>query len=91
MTDAATDEDEHGERRRALSNAKVLGFIARFWLRRKGLFLAGVGLTLAAICFDLALPWASGKLIDTSPRARRPSTRPGAPGRPSSASIWASR
>jgi len=69
MTDAPNteigDEDEHGERRRALSNAQVLGFIARFWLRRKGLFLAGVGLTLLAICFDLALPWASGRLIDT--------------------------
>ena len=29
MTDHI-DEDEHGERRRALSNAQVLGFIARF-------------------------------------------------------------
>ena len=64
MTDQ-TDEDEHGERRRTLSNTQVLGFIARFWLRRKGLFAAGVGLTLAAICFDLALPPISGLLLDT--------------------------
>jgi ATP-binding cassette subfamily B protein len=67
MSDEFEDEDDTG-RRRALSNGRVLGFIARFWLRRKGLFVAGVGLTLAAIAFDLALPWASGKLIDTVSR-----------------------
>ena len=71
MTDATDDEDDTN-RRRALSNARVLGFIARFWLRRKGLFLAGVGLTLLAIGFDLALPWASGRLIDViSPGATK--------------------
>jgi ATP-binding cassette subfamily B protein len=64
MTDEIDDENG-GSRRRALSNARVLGFITRFWLRRKGLFIAGVGLTLVAIGFDLALPWASGRLIDT--------------------------
>ncbi|CAN5280731.1 ABC transporter ATP-binding protein [soil metagenome] len=64
MTDTAHDEPS-GQTRRALSNGRVLGFIARFWLRRKGLFLAGVGLTLVAISFDLALPSASGYLIDT--------------------------
>jgi ATP-binding cassette subfamily B protein len=65
MSDFIDDEDDAGVRKRALSNRQVLGFIARFWLRRKGLFLAGVGLTLLAIGFDLALPWASGLLIDT--------------------------
>jgi ATP-binding cassette subfamily B protein len=64
MSDAFDDEDETG-RRRALSNAQVLGFIARFWLRRKRLFFAGVGLTLAAIGFDLALPTVSAHLVDT--------------------------
>ena len=64
MTDAA-DNNTETKPRRALSNRRVLGFIMRFWLRRKGLLLAGVGLTLLAIGFDLALPWASGQLIDT--------------------------
>ena len=64
MTDEIDDEEDHGERRRALSNAKVMGFIARFWLRRKGLFFAGVGLTLLAIGFDVALPQVSGWLVD---------------------------
>lgn len=68
MSDFIDDEDDAGVRKRALSNRQVLGFIARFWLRRKGLFLAGVGLTLLAIGFDLALPWASGLLIDTVSR-----------------------
>jgi len=64
MTDAIDDEDENGQRRRALSNRKVLGFIGRFWLRRKGLFFTGVGLTLVAVGFDLVMPWASGRLVD---------------------------
>ncbi|PLR27758.1 multidrug ABC transporter ATP-binding protein [Caulobacter zeae] len=62
------DTDDQGDggggKRRALSNGQVLGFLARFWLRRKAIFAAGVSLTLVAVAFDLALPWASGKLID---------------------------
>ncbi|PVM85256.1 ABC transporter ATP-binding protein [Caulobacter endophyticus] len=58
------DEDDGAGKRRALSNGQVLGFLARFWLRRKAIFAAGVVLTLVAVAFDLALPWASGKLID---------------------------
>ena len=65
MTDTFDDEDETGARARALSNRQVLGFIARFWRRRPVLFGLGVGLTLVAIGFDLALPWASGRLVDT--------------------------
>ena len=43
MTEHYEDADETGER--SLSNRKVLGFIARFWLRRPGLFWASVALT----------------------------------------------
>ena len=62
MTEHYEDADETGER--SLSNRKVLGFIARFWLRRPGLFWASVALTLVSIGFDLALPWAAGRLMD---------------------------
>jgi len=62
MTDQYEDEDDRRER--VLSNAQVLGFIAGFWLRRRGLLTAAVGLTLAAIGFDLAMPWAAGRLVD---------------------------
>ena len=64
MSDFIDDEDETGVRKRALSNRQVLGFIARFWGRRPVLFSLGVGLTLAAIGFDLAMPYASGRLVD---------------------------
>jgi len=64
MTDVSEDEDETGARKRALSNRQVLAFVARFWKRRPVLFGLGVGLTLVAIAFDLALPYASGHLVD---------------------------
>ncbi|WP_371132632.1 hypothetical protein [Phenylobacterium sp.] len=65
MTDHYEDEDEDGvTRQRVLSNDQVLRFIARYWLRRRGLLWAAVGLTLVAVCFDLALPWAAGRLVD---------------------------
>ncbi|WP_293679548.1 ABC transporter ATP-binding protein [uncultured Phenylobacterium sp.] len=65
------EDDEEIKRDRVLSNSQVLGFIARFWLRRRGLFYAAVGLMLVAMAFDLALPWAAGRLVDvvaTTPR-----------------------
>lgn len=65
MTDILEDEDEIGAKKRALSNRQVLAFIARFWKRRPLLFGLGVGLTLVAVGFDLALPYASGHLVDT--------------------------
>ncbi|MDR6627699.1 ABC transporter ATP-binding protein [Caulobacter segnis] len=65
MSDLFEDEDETGARKRALSNRQVLAFIARFWKRRPLLFGLGVGLTLVAVGFDLALPYASGHLVDT--------------------------
>lgn len=65
MTDILEDEDDIGAKKRALSNSQVLAFIARFWKRRPVLFGLGVGLTLVAVGFDLALPYASGHLVDT--------------------------
>ena len=65
MTGILEDEDEIGAKKRALSNRQVLAFIARFWKRRPLLFGLGVGLTLVAVGFDLALPYASGHLVDT--------------------------
>ena len=62
MTEHYEDADETSQR--SLSNRKVLGFIARFWLRRPGLFWTSVALTLVSIGFDLALPWAAGRLMD---------------------------
>ncbi|MGA0608214.1 ABC transporter ATP-binding protein [Phenylobacterium sp. VNQ135] len=70
MTDHYEDDDET-KKDRVLKNSQVLGFIARFWLRRRMLFFASVGLMLVAIGFDLALPWAAGRLVDavaTTPR-----------------------
>jgi len=65
MTDEIEDETETGARKRALSNRQVLAFVARFWKRRPVLFGLGVTLTLVAIAFDLALPYAAGHLTDT--------------------------
>jgi ATP-binding cassette subfamily B protein len=58
------EDDEETKKERVLSNGKVLGFIAGFWLRRPWLLAGTVGLTLIAIGFDLALPWAAGRLVD---------------------------
>ena len=62
MTDHYEDEDE--TRQRVLKNRQVAGFISGFWWRRPLLLAGTVGLTLAAIGFDLSLPWASGRLVD---------------------------
>ena len=58
------DEDAGEFRRRALSNGRVLAFIAGFWMRRRMLLIVAAGLMLGAVGFDLALPWASGHLVD---------------------------
>jgi ATP-binding cassette subfamily B protein len=57
-------EDVEEQRHRVMSNGQVLGFIAGFWMRRRGLLFAAVGLTLVAVAFDLSLPWAAGRLVD---------------------------
>jgi ATP-binding cassette subfamily B protein len=62
MTDHYEDAEE--TRKRVLSNRQVLGFIARYWKRRPWLLAGTVGFTLIAVGFDLALPWAAGRLVD---------------------------
>ncbi len=57
-------EDTEAQPRRVLKNHQVLRFVAGFWLRRPWLLAATVGLTLTAIAFDLAMPWAAGRLVD---------------------------
>jgi len=57
-------EDSEDTKERVLSNRKVLGFIAGFWMRRPVLLSACIALTLISVGFDLALPWAAGKLVD---------------------------
>jgi ATP-binding cassette subfamily B protein len=57
-------EDNEETRERVLSNAQVLGFIARFWMRRPGLMVGVTVFTLGSIALDMALPWASGRLVD---------------------------
>jgi len=58
-------EDVEEPREQRLSNRQVMGFIMGFWLRRRVLLSASVGLTLVAIGFDLAMPWAAGALVDS--------------------------
>jgi ATP-binding cassette subfamily B protein len=70
------DEDTGELRARTLSNSAVLAFIARFWLRRRWMMAGAVGLMLLAVGCDLAMPWASGRLVDavsaaTAAHARR--------------------
>ena len=47
-----------------LKNSQVLAFIARFWLRRPWLLTGTMVFVVLAISFDLATPWAAGKLVD---------------------------
>ena len=63
MTDSYEDADDQPQR--LLSNRKVLGFVGRFWLRRRGLMAATLVFSMIAIGFDLSLPWAAGRLVDT--------------------------
>src|SRR4051794_38567777 len=64
MTDHYEDEEEARDKKHLLSNSQVLAFIGGFWLRRRWLLVGSVGLMLVAIGFDLALPWAAGRLVD---------------------------
>jgi ATP-binding cassette subfamily B protein len=63
MTEHYEDTDEVAKTR-VLSNRRVLGFIASFWLRRPWLLTGLITFTLGSVALDLALPWASGKLVD---------------------------
>src|SRR5689334_9316853 len=62
MTDHYEDVDEQKER--VLKNTQVLGFIARFWMRRRWLMAATTLLTITSVGFDLAVPWTAGNLED---------------------------
>ena len=63
--DGIEDEDAAARRaaRKALSNWRVLGFVARQWMRLPGRFAAFIFLMLAATSAELAIPWAAGALI----------------------------
>jgi ATP-binding cassette subfamily B protein len=59
-------EDDEAARKRVLTNAQVLAFIAGFWARRPGLFAATIALYLAAVGFELMVPRASQGLVDAA-------------------------
>jgi ATP-binding cassette subfamily B protein len=59
-------EDDEAARKRVLTNAQVLAFIARFWARRPRLFAATIVLYLAAVGFELMVPRASQGLVDAA-------------------------
>jgi ATP-binding cassette subfamily B protein len=69
VTDHYEDTDDN--RDRVLPNAKVMGFIASFWLRRKGLLAGTIAFSLLALGFDLATPWAAGRLVDAVAKGPR--------------------
>jgi ATP-binding cassette subfamily B protein len=62
--DEVFDEDEDGTRKRVLSNATVLAFVAGRWFSRPWLFTGSAGLMLVGVVCDLAFPWAAGRLVD---------------------------
>ncbi|MDP2010719.1 MAG: ABC transporter ATP-binding protein [Phenylobacterium sp.] len=62
MTEHYEEVDESANR--VLSNRQVLGFVMGYWLRRPWLLAGTLVTTLAGIGFDLAMPWASGRLVD---------------------------
>jgi ATP-binding cassette subfamily B protein len=69
MSEIDQFEDEGaGGRRRVLSNAQVLGFIWRQWMRRPRALGAALALTLLAVSLDLCIPWAAGRLVDAVTR-----------------------
>ncbi len=57
------DEEEGGGGRATLSMRKVLGFVARQWMRRPARFVGFGILMLVATLGELAIPWAAGGLI----------------------------
>ena len=50
--------------RKPLSNAAVIAFVARQWMRRPGGLAMQVALLLAATACDICAPWAAGRLVD---------------------------
>jgi ATP-binding cassette subfamily B protein len=77
-------EDDGGDRRgsgqrRVMSNAQVLGFVWRQWMRRPRALSVALALTVVAVGLDLCIPWAAGRLVDAV-------TRTGAAG--AEARVW---
>jgi len=60
------DEDTGEFRKRTLTNLQVMGFIARYWRRRKLMFAATAAIMLIAIWFELKIPGAAQHLIDAA-------------------------
>ena len=59
------DEDEEQRKRRApLSNGAVFRFIFDHWMARRPRFLSVISLIAVATAADLAIPSASGRLVD---------------------------
>lgn len=71
MSDDFDIDDAEDKPRRALSNAQVLGFVARRWMRRPRAFFASAGLMLLAVLCDLSVPWAAGALVQAISAADR--------------------
>jgi ATP-binding cassette subfamily B protein len=70
------DEDTGEFRKRTLTNTQVMGFIARYWRRRKLMFSATAAIMLIAIWFELKIPGAAKGLTDAA--AKGPQNAPAA-------------
>jgi ATP-binding cassette subfamily B protein len=65
MSDQIFDEDTGEFRKRTLTNGQVLAFIGAYWRRRPRLMAVTVLLALTAIAFELQIPGASQRLVDS--------------------------
>jgi ATP-binding cassette, subfamily B, bacterial len=65
MSDQIFDEETGEFRKRTLTNRQVLAFIGGYWRRRPRLMAVTVFLALAAIAFELQIPGASQRLVDS--------------------------
>ena len=65
MSEEVFDEETGEFRKRTLTNGQVLAFIAQYWRRRPWMIGATVGFTLIAIGFELQVPSASQRLVDS--------------------------
>ena len=65
MSELIFDEETGEFRKRTLTNGQVLAFILGYWRRRPWMIVATVVLTLIAIGFELQVPGASQRLVDS--------------------------
>ncbi|HUO13315.1 MAG TPA: ABC transporter ATP-binding protein, partial [Caulobacteraceae bacterium] len=65
MSDQIFDEETGEFRKRTLTNGQVLGFIGNYWRRRPRLMAVTVLLAMTAIGFELQIPGASQRLVDS--------------------------